>query len=1350
MRMHAFLALLAAVICSSDASAQALDDIPPALKPWVPWVHAQDENARCPLRDGRALCFWPGTLALDLGEQDGRFAFEVLSDRRLLVRLPGSTGRWPQAVRVGGKTAPVIARDSVPVLDLPAGEHRIEGRFVWPRLPERLAVPPEIGQIKLMLAGKPVAHPKRDEAGSLWLQRTAADKGPAELELNVQRKIEDAIPLRVETRIRVRAAGEPREVSLGNVLLDGTLPMSIDAQLPVRLDANGELRAQIRAGSYALRIVARTLGPVSELSSRARPAPWPTQEAWSFQPDPALRQVRVEGAAPADPARLELDRDLQNLPTFLLQQTDKLTLTDVRRGEPEPAPNELSLSRRLWLDQDGRGYTVHDTLHGQLHSGFRLDLTEGKLGRAAQMSQDQLITQRKAAGPLGVELRDVSITLNADSRLDEHLGSLPAVGWSEDVRSLDIVLNLPPGYTLWSASGVDRVDHSWLSDWDLLGFFFVLVIAFGTGSIAGRWAGVLALVTLGLTYQEADAPGPVLLSLLVAAALLRVLPSGRLWQVVRVAFAFGLLSLVLVFLPFATRSLREAFYPQLAEHRQVSYGLESPPAEPTAAPAPGEALGNDPMSSLGAVMGEAVNKDFDLRERGLGGKAEEGSYPQPKSGYARQQARTKQDPDAVVQTGPGLPDWQFQSWRLSWSGPVAHDHRFELVILPPLVNRALSVLRVLLCAALAWLIVAAAGAFRKPPPTAAALVLLALAGPASVHAQFPEQALLDQLRTRVEHSPDCRPQCVRVADLDVYVGPEGLTLQAEVHAQDRTSVRVPGPLALWAPERVQVDGKDARMIALDDGFLHVRVLPGVSVLRVSGALPATETLTLRLGDQPAHLQVRTSGYEVSGVREDGTSEDAIELRRLLTEQGERTTVSLPPWFSVTRSFELATEFRVTTRVERETPLGTPTLVHLPLLAAESVHDSRIQVRDRTAIVAFGPDDKQVLFVSTLAQANQIELVAGQHATHSERWVIGCASMWACEASGLVPVSHETDGQWRPAYRPWPGERLKLALSKPAPAPGQSTTIDAAKLLVRPGVRATDGQLTVSLRTSRGGDHKLWLPEAARLKSFSIGGARLPVQRDGAAIGFSTLPGRAEIVADFELPTGMENVMTAPQVKLDTPARNARVLVEPPQDRWLLWVHGPSWGPAILFWGYLLLVVGVALCLGRLRSAQLRTLDWLLLGLGLTQTDAAAALCVVGFFFLVGFRERTTQLSTFRHNALQLGFVIWTFAFASALFDAVQSGLLVQPDMQVMGTDCSSSSLVWYVDDSGTTLPTPTLISVPLWIYRVLMLVWSLWLARQLLRWAPRALRAFMAGGIWKKRVKPQPPPPPPAAPVAST
>jgi len=568
---------------------------------------------------------------------------------------------------------------------------------------------------------------------------------------------------------------------------------------------------------------------------------------------------------------------------------------------------------------------------------------------------------------------------------------------------------------------------------------------------------------------------------------------------------------------------------------------------------------------------------------------------------------------------------------------------------------------------------------------------------------------------------------------------------------------VPGPLAAWAPERVRLNGAEAKLIALDDGFLHVRVLPGVQLLEVEGALPPSDTLTLRLGDRPARVRVSSEGYELSGVRADGTADDSIELRRLLPEASDQASVGLPPWFSVTRSFEIGPELRVHTTIERLTPRGGASLVHLPLMAAESVHDARVQVREGKALVAFGPDDTSFELESSLAARPELELVASVDAPYSERWIVRCGSMWQCQSEGLVPVRHEAEGEWQPLYRPWPGEKLKIRLSKPAPAPGQSTTIDAVQLTVRPGVRATDAALTVSLRSSRGGVHKIGFPQGAQLRSFSVNGERRPIQRDGAAHSFSVLPGRANVVAELELPTGIENVMTVPEITLDTPARNARVIVQRPADRWLLWTRGPAWGPAILFWGYLLMVVLVALALGRARHARagrnlpLGTWQWLLLGLGLTQVDSFEVLAVVLFFFVLAWRARTTELSWFKHDVLQLALLVWALIFAGALFNAVQQGLLVQPDMQVQGAGSDDTNLQWYVDSTGTKLPTPTLISVPLWVYRVLMLLWSLWLARQLMHWAPWAFRAYSAGGLWKRRPKPARPvvpAPPPAAPPA--
>jgi len=129
----------------------------------------------------------------------------------------------------------------------------------------------------------------------------------------------------------------------------------------------------------------------------------------------------------------------------------------------------------LWLDISGEGYTVEDAIDAELYRGFRLDMTAAELGSISVNGAPQLITKNPETGKTGVELRNSSLKLRGQFRLPRAV-DLPAVGWSEDVQSLRATLALPPGWDLFAATGVDSV-QTWFSNWDLWGFFFVLVVS---------------------------------------------------------------------------------------------------------------------------------------------------------------------------------------------------------------------------------------------------------------------------------------------------------------------------------------------------------------------------------------------------------------------------------------------------------------------------------------------------------------------------------------------------------------------------------------------------------------------------------------------------------------------------------------------------------------------------------------------------------------------------------------------------------------------------------------------------------------------------------------------------------
>ena len=118
--------------------------------------------------------------------------------------------------------------------------------------------------------------------------------------------------------------------------------------------------------------------------------------------------------------------------------------------------------------------------------------------------------------------------------------------------------------------------------------------------------------------------------------------------------------------------------------------------------------------------------------------------------------------------------------------------------------------------------------------------------------------------------------------------------------------------------------------------------------------------------------------------------------------------------------------------------------------------------------------------------------------------------------------------------------------------------------------------------------------------------------------------------------------------------------------------------------------------------------------------------------LLGWRANQTAAGWRYFNALQIILGGLTVLALGVLFAAVAQGLLNSPDMQITGNQSSAFFLNWYQDRSLPTLPTATVISVPLIVYRLLMLAWALWLAVSLLNWLKWGWGCFSSNGLWNK------------------
>lgn len=1349
------------------------EDIPPALKPWIPWVLADLGDEACPDFNGTYSCAWPGSLQLHLDQRGGDFQQDVVMSTRAWHVLPGQHGAWPNGVTIDGKPWPVVEREQHPAVELAAGRHDIRGSFSWERVPETLHVGQHTAFLSLHLGGKNIPLIKR-ESGNIWLKGLSdtldPKQAPEQVELQVFRQLRDGLPLIVETLLTFQVSGRARELALPKALLADTVPLSVDGDLAIALEADGTLRVQLEPGKHEVRLLARTNGLPDLIKNQPRPRPWPEQEYWTYRPNTELRAVDVTGAPSIDASRTGLPEAWRSDGVYVVGPADALRLTTTRRAQEQLPDNRLQLDREYWLDESAKYFTVRDTLTGEMHQNWRLNLLSGELGQAQLAGEGQVITLFGSPPARGVEVRDNQLSLVAVSRLPKTT-RLPAVGWSEDVERLTTTLRLPPGWQLFTATGVDDAQDTWVARWDLFSVFYVLLLTLAVSRLVHVGAGAIAAGALILSHGEVDSPEFIWLPLVAFGALLVLVEPGRFQRVLRLGFYATAIVLWIVFLPFCVNQVRSAIYPHLTSNYEAAFSFDQPamkaPAleEPVAqqldakreaADIPEEESSANKEGGSGARPSSSIPR-MKIGSYGGGGLGRGADNYPPKAGLdSLSQKQFK--PDAVVQSGPGIPEMVGPSWHLNWSGPVAKDHQLSLYLISPNLNRVLTALRLLFLGALAWLIWRRVHRPRSPThrsdssvSRAAAVAALALGVfvlPSSARADEPSDERLTQLKERLRRAPSCAPQCISANALNVELGQE-LVVVAKVHAAARGSYKLPGPASALHSVRLTQDGRPLGAVRLEaDGSYYALLEKGVHTIELRAGLTSDRT-TLDVGTTPERVSVRAEGWTVSGIDELGRVDGGtLTLQRLAEELPAAATdsaplksqVAVPPTFAIRRSVNLTVTGQVITQVERLSDASRPEVLRLQLLPSERLTTPGIEVSGGLALLPFPAEARSKVLTSTLPLPSgdvpfNVTLIAPPPGSTTETWDVQCGVVWHCDPNGITPTAHQSEGHSLWTFHPWPGEKLTLTATSPTAADGAFLTIQHATLTFNPGIRLTRAQLQMSIQTSRAVVHAVNIPADAKLDTVQVDGVAQAVKIDQGRVRFSLSPGVRQVNISWQQNQGLSALFRTPSVNLGAAGVNFRTIIDLPEKRWLLLAGGPAQGPAILVWGYLLLIVSAALVLSRLPYAPLSLGQWLLLGLGLTQVPSAAALAVAGWFFVVGSRHKWPMLTGFRHNFVQLMLVGYTLGFLMVMTGAVYEGLVGSPDMDVSGAGSYGTHLVWFSDRSNGTFAPAWCLNLTIWIWRGFMLAWALWLSRALLGWLKWAWTALTRDKFWAPKIK---------------
>lgn len=707
--------------------------------------------------------------------------------------------------------------------------------------------------------------------------------------------------------------------------------------------------------------------------------------------------------------------------------------------------------------------------------------------------------------------------------------------------------------------------------------------------------------------------------------------------------------------------------------------------------------------------------------------------------------------NATIQAGRGEPGWQYgSSYALSWSGPVLAAQSMRLVIAPPWLTRLLRVvmlgLLALTAAQLARRLFGAESSGGSPARwrsgSAAALACLGLiaagALPAARAADLPDAGLLSQLRERLLPAPKCAPACASVARAEVRASGDALRVALDVAVGERVALPLPEGGANLALDAVRVDGSANDSLAREQDLAWLAVARGVHRIELEFRVIDTDHLALKFPLKPARVALSLDGW-LAGAAQQRLLGDTLTLTRERRETnaatpGRAVAQQFPPYVAVQRSLLLDLEWSVSATVRRLAPAQGGFATRVALLPGEQVQSAGTKQEDGQVLLSFGADEEALSWAGRLERADTLSLTAPPMAERAEVWRITVSPMWHVEFAGVPEVlSSESDGSyWTHEFHPLPGETLSLRVSRPEAVEGKSFAIDSVTLAGSAGTRAFDATLQLGLRSTQGGEHVIALPADAEVLSVAKNGQVLNLRPRDGKLSLPLTPGAQRFDIGLRLPHELGTVTRLPAFGLGAPAANVALDLTLPGDRWVLFAFGPSVGPAVLYWGELVVMVLVAWGLARLRRTPLKLWHWLLLGFGFSTFSWGALLLVAAWLFALDWRGRwqgTKNDGVF--NLAQIALALLTVLALFCLVASVPYGLLGQPDMHITGNGSSAQQLRWFADQAADALPAAGAVTLPRWVYQFSMLAWAMWLANALIGWLRWGFGAWTAGGYWR-------------------
>lgn len=455
----------------------------------------------------------------------------------------------------------------------------------------------------------------------------------------------------------------------------------------------------------------------------------------------------------------------------------------------------------------------------------------------------------------------------------------------------------------------------------------------------------------------------------------------------------------------------------------------------------------------------------------------------------------------------------------------------------------------------------------------------------------------------------------------------------------------------------------------------------------------------------------------------------LEFDGLLKNNNQEITTNLPNnnFFIVSRNLTLGNKWRMTTTIYplSGVDITSPILLKVPLLTGENVLNEDVNVINGSINILVG--NNAIKWESLVTPSNSLSVSGNNSNNYIEKWSLSVEKDWLYTFKGVNPINQNGNSY---EWLLWPEDEVIFNFDKPAILKGESLNIENLTVSTDYSTQPFVYRVSFTINSSLGGRTYVDIPSNYNVQGLIINQKKVNIGTQENKISLDLNSGVNNIEITLNKPAQWNFKTQLPELKFDKKVVNNNYNIGVPNtNRWILWTGGANLNPAILFWGILLSLVVFSLFL-KFLPTPIGFVSWVLLLFGVSQLGIEMAVLVALSIIIISMKSIFyNKINTNRnlYNNTQIMISICALFILIVILATLNKGLLYNPEI------FSGDRLNWFTEQSDQMSSSPWFLSVPIWVYHLLMFIWAIWLSINLIKWGKWFWNLFIKDVLWKEK-----------------